>query len=39
MKAERRTTVDHTTVLRWIQHFAPPINKRVYWQQRYAGAA
>ncbi len=39
MNTERRITVEHTTGFRWIQHYAPPINKRVYWEQRYTGAA
>jgi transposase-like protein len=26
---ERRLTVDHTTLFRWIQRYAPEINKRI----------
>ncbi|GHO63821.1 IS6 family transposase [Ktedonobacter sp. SOSP1-52] len=28
MMAERRLSVDHTTIYRWVQHYAPELNKR-----------
>jgi transposase-like protein len=29
MMNERGLSVDHTTVWRWVQHYAPEINKRI----------
>ena len=31
---ERRITVDHTTIYRWIQHYAPEFEKRIRWYAR-----
>ena len=31
---ERGVTVDHTTIYRWVQHYAPEIEKRLRWQWR-----
>ncbi len=37
MMAERRMTIDHTTVYRWVQHYAPELKKRLDWyKKRYA---
>src|ERR1700730_13365593 len=32
--AERNLTVDHVTIWRWVQRYAPELNRR--WVQRYA---
>ena len=32
---ERGVAVDHTTVFRWMQRYAPEIEKRVRWYQGY----
>ena len=34
MLAERGLSVDHTTIYRWIQHYAPELRKRVAWYQK-----
>jgi IS6 family transposase len=31
--------VDHTTLFRWVQHYAPLMEKRVRWYQRYTDAS
>jgi IS6 family transposase len=31
MLAERGVNVDHTTIYRWVQRYAPEIEKRLYW--------
>ena len=31
MFCERGLTVDHTTIYRWVQHYAPEIEKRLRW--------
>ncbi|KTQ85423.1 transposase [Aureimonas ureilytica] len=31
MMAERHLSVDHTTIYRWVQHFAPELDRRVQW--------
>ena len=31
MMSERGVAVDHTTPFRWVQHFAPLIEKRIRW--------
>ena len=36
---ERGLTVDHTTVFRWVQRYAPEINKRMRPQLKFAGAS
>ena len=33
--AERGVTVDHTTLYRWVQHYAPEMEKRLQWYQGY----
>ena len=33
MMTERGIKVDHTTLYRWVQHYAPEIKKRVEWYQ------
>ena len=33
MMAERCVIVDHTTLYRWVQHYAPELQKRVEWYQ------
>ncbi len=34
MMAERGASVDHSTVYRWVQRYAPEIEKRLRWQWR-----
>ena len=34
MLTERGVAVDHTTIYRWVQRFAPEIEKRLCWQWR-----
>ena len=34
MMAERGVTVDHSTIYRWVQKYAPEIEKRLRWQWR-----
>src|SRR3989338_5986372 len=34
MMAERGLTIDHTTVYRWVQHYAPELKKRLDWYKR-----
>ena len=34
MMAERGVRVDHATIYRWVQHYAPEIEKRMRWQWR-----
>ena len=31
MILEPRVEVEHTTIYRWIQHYAPEIEKRLHW--------
>jgi len=33
--SERGVTVDHTTLYRWVQRYAPIMEKRIRWYQRY----
>ena len=33
MMAERGVMVDHTTIWRWIQHYAPRLEKEIRWYQ------
>ena len=35
MTGEHGVAIDHTTLFRWVQHFAPLIEKRIRWYQRY----
>ncbi|RYF08134.1 MAG: IS6 family transposase [Oxalobacteraceae bacterium] len=35
MMQERSVMVDHTTIFRWVQRYAPEIEKRVRWYQRH----
>jgi transposase, IS6 family len=39
MMSERGVTVDHTTLFRWVQHYAPLMEKRIRWYQRYTDAS
>jgi len=39
MMSERGVTVDHTTLLRLVQHCAPLMEKRIRWYQRYTDAS
>ena len=34
MMTERGNAVDHSTIYRWVQHFAPEMEKRLRWQWR-----
>ena len=34
MMAERGLSIDHTTVYRWVQHYAPELKKRLDWYKR-----
>ena len=34
MMTERGVAVDHSTIYRWVQHFAPEMEKRLRWQWR-----
>jgi len=34
MLAERGVNVDHTTIYRWVQHYAPEMEKRLRWYWR-----
>lgn len=34
MLEERGVAVDHTTLYRWTQHYAPEIEKRLRWYWR-----
>ena len=36
MMSERGVAVDHSTICRWIQHYAPDMQKRLRWQWRRA---
>ena len=36
MVTERGVAVDHSTIDRWVQHFAPEMEKRLRWQWRRA---
>jgi transposase, IS6 family len=33
MMGERGVAVDHTTLYRWVQHYAPELEKRTLWYQ------
>lgn len=37
--AERGVVVDHTTIWRWIQRYAPQLEKEVRWYQGYTGGS
>jgi transposase-like protein len=39
MMAERRVVVDHTTIWRWIQHYAPQLEKEIRWYQGYTSGS
>jgi len=39
MMAERGISVDHTTLCRWVQHYAPEIVKRFRWYQGYRSSS
>jgi transposase, IS6 family len=39
MMAERGVVVDHTTIWRWIQRYAPQLEKEVRWYQGYTGGS
>lgn len=39
MMGERGLCVDHSTVFRWVQHYAPEINKRIRPHLKLAGAS
>lgn len=39
MMNERGLSVDHTTVWRWVQRYAPEINKRIRQHLKLAGAS
>jgi IS6 family transposase len=39
MMQERGLTVDHTTIYRWVQRYAPEINKRIRPHLKLAGAS
>jgi IS6 family transposase len=34
MLAERGVNVDHTTIYRWVQRYAPEMEKRLRWYWR-----
>ena len=34
MMTERDVAVDHSTIYRWVQHYAPEMEKRLRWQWR-----
>ena len=34
MMTERGVAVDHSTIYRWVQRFAPEMEKRLRWQWR-----
>jgi transposase-like protein len=34
MMEERGINVDHTTIYRWVQHYAPEMEKRLRWHYR-----
>lgn len=35
MMQERGAEVDHTTIYRWVQHYAPEMEKRLRWHARF----
>jgi transposase, IS6 family len=37
--AERGVAVDHVTLYRWVQHYAPELEKRVRWYQGYRSSS
>ena len=39
MMAERGVAVDHTTLCRWVQRYAPELEKRVRWYQGYRSSS
>ncbi len=39
MMTERGVAVDHSTIYRWVQHFAPTMEKRLRWQWRHPQSA
>ena len=39
MMTERGVSVDHSTIFRWVQQFAPEIEKRLRWQWRRSRSA
>jgi transposase, IS6 family len=38
MMGERGVSVDHSTIYRWVQRYAPEIEKRLRWQSRRPGS-
>ena len=34
MMQERGLSIDHTTIYRWVQHYAPELKKRLDWYQK-----
>ena len=34
MMTERGLTIDHTTIYRWVQHYAPELKKRLEWHKK-----
>lgn len=39
MLAERSVTVDHSTIYRWAQRYAPEIEKRLRWYWKRSGSS
>jgi len=39
MMSERGVIVDHTTIFRWVPRYAPLMEKRICWDQRYTDAS
>ncbi len=39
MMKEHELTVDHTTIFRWVQRFAPEINKRIRQHLKMSGTS
>ncbi len=35
MMQERGVQVDHTTLYRWVQHYAPKMEKRLRWHAKF----
>ncbi|MBA3662231.1 MAG: IS6 family transposase, partial [Gammaproteobacteria bacterium] len=34
MMSERRLSIDHTTLYRWVQHYAPLLKNKLEWYQK-----
>ena len=34
MMSERELSIDHTTIYRWVQHYAPELKKRLDWYKK-----